>query len=98
MLLFLYLISVVFSIIIVDIINFYFWERLQEDGIKITFNNSMYENLKDNFLLIIRICIPIFNIINIMYLLSSYKKIYKRLVEKKFLQGEILFDKQKKVY
>lgn len=91
MLFFLYLISVIFSVVIIHLMTVSFFEKLENDGIKIIENKSLCDKIKTSILLLIEVCLPLFNIIHVLYIVSYSRKIYQRIIEKLFLQGSITF-------
>lgn len=68
-----------------------FLERLKKDGIQITDNRSVIAKIKEIFMLIFKVCCPIFNIFYVIYQLSFSKTIYQKMITRLFLEGNAFF-------
>ncbi len=89
---YLYILSVVISIIFTYVIMELIFEKLRESNIKIVQRLSLGEEVKEGIGMIFKICFPIFNLLYVFYLIVFHSVIYEKFVTKLFLDGNAIFD------
>lgn len=87
-----YLISIPISVVVMHLTTISFLERLKKDGIQITDNKSLIEKVKEIFMLIFKVCCPVFNIFYVIYQLYCSKTIYQKMITRSFLEGNAVFE------
>ena len=92
MLFYFYIISIVFSVISLYMIMLSFLTKLKHDKIMIIENFSWIEEAKVGIQIIFKVCLPIFNLVYVIYLFLFYSSIYQKMVTKLFLQGNAVFE------
>ena len=92
MLFYLYLLSVAISVIFTYVIMQFILEKLRNDKIKIINPPSWLEEVKDGVGMVLRICLPIFNLLYVFYLILFHTSIYQKFVTKLFLEGNAIFE------
>lgn len=91
MLFYLYLASIAVSVAIIYITMVSFLGKLKKDHIEIIGKFSRLEEIKFHGLLILKILVPLFNLVYILYLLCWQSYLYQKLVTKLFLDGKAIF-------
>ena len=91
MLFYLYLISIVISILSLYLTITLFSSRLKKDRLEIIKSYSFLEEVKLEGILVIKVILPIFNLLYIVYLILFHSFVYQKLVTKLFLGGNAMF-------
>ena len=91
MLFYFYLITVIFSVVIVHIMTIFFTERFKQDGIEVLEKPSRLDELSKLVFLFIKVCFPFVNMIYDIYLLGFHNHIYRKMVTQLFLEGKVIF-------
>ena len=91
MLFYLYLASIAVSVVVVHITTISFSLKLKKDNIKVIENYSWLDEIKYYSLTVLKVILPIFNLLYILYLLIFNSSIYQKLVTKLFLEGNAIF-------
>lgn len=92
MLFYLYLASIAVSTIVIHMVNISFTEKLKHDRIQVMEKCAWEQEFLTLVLTFVKIVLPIFNLIYLIYLLCFYQSIYQKFVTKLFLQGKVIFN------
>lgn len=91
MLFYLYILSVSVSLIFNYIGLCYIIEKFKKDQIVIINHYSWLNELINTIRVIIKICLPVYNLLYVVYLIFFHSYIYQKLVTKLFLEGNATF-------
>lgn len=92
MVLYFYLLSVAFSIIIMHFTTSYFWVKIKQDRIWVQEKFSQQEDIIFLIFTFLKIVIPIYNIIYAIYLIIWHNRVYTKIITKWFMMGKADFD------
>ena len=92
MLFYMYLASVVVSAVITHITQVSFLEKLKHDRIQVIGKVTWGKELSTLIFTFFKICLPIYNLLYILYELCCYESIYEKMVTRLFLKGKAIFD------
>ena len=92
MLFYFYIISIVFSIISMYMMMLSFFAKLRQDKIMIVDKLSLLEEVEMGIKTVIKVCLPVFNLLYVIYLFLFHSYIYQNIVTKLFLQGNAVFE------
>ncbi len=93
MLVYFYLITVIFSVLVVRITSLDFIKRFQHDHVEVVVKPSGFSDAKQLFFLFFKICTPLINMIYDVYLLGFHNQIYQKMITQLFLEGKAVFNK-----